>query len=340
MEGILVVKIYFTSTDNNRSAHSENIRETTKYAVQSLESSKSKYLVTQTADNADIILYIEPPNHKFQHYAHDLLKQDPIRRYPNRCFVVEFTDGSAGFLPGVYVGISRSRADYTRFRSGCYLGLFNPLGTETTSAREREDVRSDLLMSFRGFPSSTVRRRIFDTTFDRDDVSIVETSNFGIWTQTEDSRRVFYSEMLRSKFVLCPRGNGLTTARLFETMERGRAPVILADDWWAPEGPAWSDFSVLVSESKVSNLVEILSSYESQSAEMGRLAREAWEKWFSPEVRVLRTLQSIEDIMLYRPANHDEGEYQRQWLGWEFAWRNGWTIPQKVARRARGKIPR
>lgn len=332
------MKVYCTSTHGNREPHSENIRDTMQYAVESIESSRSKYLVAQTVDSADIILYIEPPNHKFRHYAHDLLKQDPIRRYPNRCFVVEFTDGSAGFLPGVYVGIPRSRADYARLRSGCYLGLFNPLGTETTSAREREDIRPDLFMSFRGFPSSAVRRRIFDTTFDRKDVSIVETSTFGIWTQTEDSRRAFYNEMLRSKFVLCPRGNGLTTARLFETMERGRAPVILADDWWPPEGPAWSDFSVQVSESKVSSLVEILSGYESEAMEMGRLAREAWERWFSPEVRVLRTLQSIEDIMLYRPANHDEREYQRGWLGWEFAWRNGWTIPQKAARRVGSKI--
>lgn len=304
------MKVYFTSTDDNRSPHSENIRGTTKYAVQSLNSSVSTYQVTQTADSADIIIYIEPPNHKFRRYAYDLLKQDPIRRYPNRCFVVEFTDGSAGFLPGVYVGIPQSRADYTRFRSGCYLGLFNPLGTETTSVREREDVRPNLLMSFRGFPSSEVRRRLFNTAFDLDEVSIVETSTFGIWTQTEDSRRTFYQEMLRSKFVLCPRGNGLTTARLFETMERGRAPVILADDWWPPEGPAWSDFAVLVSESKVSDLVEILSNYEPRAAEMGQLAREAWEKWFSPEVRVLRMLQSIEDIMLYRPVSHDEGEYQ------------------------------
>ncbi len=322
------MKVYYTSTGGKNAQQVEEIKNHISYCEACVEASGSAYQVARSPHDADIIVFIEPPYHKFREYAHTLLGEELIQRYPNRCFVIEYTDKSDGFLPGIYVGIARGQADYNRFRSGCYVGTPHPMSTE--SARQRDNVRPDLLMSFRGFASSKVRGTILDAAYQRSDISIVENSNFGIWTQTNEARRTYFSEMLRSKFVLCPRGSGLTSVRLFETMESGRAPVILADDWWPPEGPAWSEFSLMVSESKAPDLATILSAYAADAAEMGRLARKAWEEWFSQEVRAVRMLEAIEDIIMYRPAGHDEAAYQRDWLSWTFAWRNEWTIPQKA----------
>jgi hypothetical protein len=168
------MKVYFTSTVAETYEHVEAVKFAIRLAEESIESSRSKYHLTHTADQADLIVYVEPYNHKFLSYARQLLKHDPIRQYPNKCFVIENTDGSAGFLPGIYVGIPLSRADYSRFRSGCYLGTINP--TSTRAAQERERTRQRLFMSFRGFRSSSVRRDIFRAHFDRKDISITETS--------------------------------------------------------------------------------------------------------------------------------------------------------------------
>ena len=93
-----------------------------------------------------------------------------------------------------------------------------------------------------------------------------------------------YGEIISSsKFVLCPRGYACSTWRLFETMKAGRVPVIISDQWVAPEGPAWDNFSLRVMENQVSRIPEILEQYESQAELMGHCARAAWEEWFSKE---------------------------------------------------------
>ena len=50
--------------------------------------------------------------------------------------------------------------------------------------------------------------------------------------------------------MICPRGWGSSSIRLFEVMEMGRVPVIISDAW-VNEAPKWADFSVRVSEADV-----------------------------------------------------------------------------------------
>jgi hypothetical protein len=118
----------------------------------------------------------------------------------------------------------------------------------------------------------------------------------------------------------------------------GRVPVILSDDWVAPDGPTWLDFSIIVSESKIHELPEIIERYEAQAFTMGKLAREAWEKWFSPDIIYIRMLNYIESIYLERDSNHDERKYQEEWLSWKFQWERGCTPLQRATRVLRRQI--
>jgi len=121
-------------------------------------------------------------------------------------------------------------------------------------------------------------------------------------------------------------------------MKMGRVPVILSDDWVAPDGPTWLDFSIRVSESRIHELPEIIERYEAQAFTMGKLAREAWEKWFSPDVIYIRMLNYIESIYLERDSNHDERKYQEEWLSGKFHWERGWTPLQRATRLLRRQI--
>lgn len=103
--------------------------------------------------------------------------------------------------------------------------------------------------------------------------------------------RDFADTMINSRFTLCPRGAGTSTFRLFETMKAGRVPVILSDDWVAPEGPAWSSFSLTVPERHVTRLPEILEAHEHMAHTMGRTAREQWELWFSESASFHRIVE-------------------------------------------------
>ncbi|SDW04535.1 Exostosin family protein [Thiocapsa roseopersicina] len=96
--------------------------------------------------------------------------------------------------------------------------------------------------------------------------------------------------------MLCPRGFGSSSFRLFEAMKTGRAPVILADDWIPPVGPEWDRFAIIVPESDVTSLPQLLEAREAESVNMGELARDAWETWFGKSVVFQSTVDWILDL--------------------------------------------
>jgi hypothetical protein len=102
--------------------------------------------------------------------------------------------------------------------------------------------------------------------------------------------------ILDSQFVLCPAGCGPSSYRLFESMEMGRVPVILSDDWVPPPGPRWDEFSVRVPERFVGEISSILSMFSDRHEVMGRQARLAWEQWFAKPVCFHRLIELCADI--------------------------------------------
>ncbi len=141
--------------------------------------------------------------------------------------------------------------------------------------------------------------------------------------------------MRNSKFVLCPRGRATVSIRLFETMELGRVPVILSDEWVPPDGPDWPGCSLRVPERRVGGLPALLRSCEPNAEEMGRQARAAWEQWFSPQMRVARTVSYAEDLLRGRGENDSEEHYQKQWLSAGFAWKTAALRLEEVVQQGR-----
>ena len=48
--------------------------------------------------------------------------------------------------------------------------------------------------------------------------------------KTMNGRRHFLQEIRNHKFVLCPRGNGIDTHRLWETLYMGSIPIVIKED--------------------------------------------------------------------------------------------------------------
>ena len=112
---------------------------------------------------------------------------------------------------------------------------------------------------------------------------------------TADDRRAFarqYADATNlSRFVLCPRGVGVSSRRLFETMGMGRAPVVLADDWVPPDGPVWERSCVFIREADCARLPDLLAEREDEALALGREARRQWEEWYAPDVLFHRTVE-------------------------------------------------
>jgi hypothetical protein len=103
-----------------------------------------------------------------------------------------------------------------------------------------------------------------------------------------------------SKFILCPRGLGVSSVRLFDTMRMARVPVILSDDWVEPIGPCWKQFSIRVPEKDFARVPKLLEAREGQALRMGLLARGQWEEWFSEQVCFHRVIEGCLQIKQMR----------------------------------------
>jgi hypothetical protein len=207
-----------------------------------------------------------------------------VRRFPERCTVCTDGDIFVPLLPGVYCS-PRMGYSTRKGRVQCYSYIArhdkhgNPFVAPLDPNRKR-----DLLFSFQGGSTSFVRKRLFRIDFGRPDVLVEDTSFHLNWVETADTERQqrrYVETIARSHFVLCPKGIGTGSFRLFEVMRMGAAPVVISDPWVLPEGPDWDSFLIRVREKDIRNLPSILEPYRAESALRGERAKQAWDRWFS-----------------------------------------------------------
>ena len=159
------------------------------------------------------------------------------------------------------------------------------------------------------------------------------------WFNHEADEKEHYVDVLLSgKFSLCPAGWAPVTFRIYESMALGICPVILADDYVPPLGPDWPSFSIQIPEKYFSRIESILAQQEGHAAEMGRRAREAWDRYFSPNAIFGFYAKALLECVHSGGERSREGEFRR-WRSWKMYWSNRWTLPQrlgiKLARTAR-----
>jgi hypothetical protein len=295
----------------------------------------AEFVLAPAPDAADAIVFLESNGYKDWRFVGRLEADPRLRRHPGRCFTLNYADTPVTFLPGVYANLPRwrQRPDWTR-AGGYYVGNPNPLAAEF----EHAAWAPRFLFSFRGAASHPVRSGLFART--------AEWGRFGPVTKmdrwfnhTPDEQRAYLEEIAFSRFVLCPRGIGGASHRLFEVMRLGRTPVIVADDWAPPEGPEWSRFSVVVAEGNLDSIPERLGALADRSEAMGLRARRAWEEWFAPEVALVRQLQALRDLAQVRSHAGGIG-LSRRWRRHRFRHEHGWTLVQRLMRRLRAARPR
>ena len=105
-----------------------------------------------------------------------------------------------------------------------------------------------------------------------------------------DHRTDYVKNLTGSDYVLCARGYGNYSLRLYECLCVGRIPIIVNTDVVLPfeELIDWKSVGVWVEEREISRLGEIVTEFHRRQtaesfAELQRRAREIWEEFISPE---------------------------------------------------------
>jgi hypothetical protein len=145
---------------------------------------------------------------------------------------------------------------------------------------------------------------IFIANYARKDLVVQDTSHFNAFTHSNDGKegdqRRYLEICRRSKFLLCPRGVGASSIRLFEALRLGIAPIIVSDAWLPCKGPDWKRCAIVVKERDVGRLEEIVSEYESRWREMGVAAREIHDEFFAETAYFNFLISSIDAIVARR----------------------------------------
>ncbi len=295
------------------------------------------YRLVDHPGDAEIIVALESNSFRTHRDVAAMCREPLLRDFPEQVFTVNYEDYPPGFLPGLYAALPSSRFDPTRHHAWCYLFTDDASAQLTRPLPEVADAA--LLFSFRGAESSSLRTRFFQLTLPAGCRGRITKINRW-FDHNAQEKSDYFDEIADSKFVLCPYGQGITSRRLFEVMEMGRCPVIFGDDWVPPSEIAWGRCSIRLTDADAERLPEILAARESDAPELGRHARAAWERYFSPERKFEASLDAMVRLRDARPPGYRERDQQQLWRSRAFYRRNGWTLEQRLARKARGLYER
>ena len=250
----------------------------------------SRHALAADPAQSDAILFIENSHYDEDAFFSCLRRHPWVRKYRERCFMYNEHDRPWCVLPGLYCSMPSRWFDPSRQAATRYLRLLNPVDTDLSD-------QPDILFSFVGSAHIPLRARLLKL---RDSRAVMEdTSSFkAFYAQGYTASHQRYAETLRrSKFILCPRGAGASSIRLFETLRAGRVPVIIADEWVAPQGPDWARCSVRVREDRLDDLPELCAQLEPEWPQMASAARRVWATWFADEVLFDRMGDALGELL-------------------------------------------
>jgi hypothetical protein len=249
------------------------------------------FTIVKVPQEADIVLYLES--------GYLGLVELPcligrIKAAPSALhFMFSESDWPFPILPGAYPSLSNA---VSWAHSWSYLSA---LERERSNEGEASGhVEPDLLFSFLGrVTTHKIRRKAL--MLDTPNTPCLDVEDGPKRFSHFDYSRTYVDVIKRSRFVLCPRGIGTSSVRVFEAMSFGRAPVVISDRWQPPPGIPWSEFSVWVPERHLAAIPEILNSLEKKSFSMGQKALEVYYDYFGPKVFFDRLLT----VLLSKYAN-------------------------------------
>ena len=278
---------------------------------QLIEGSSLQVEIAVSPHDADIILFLEPCKLKNRHYIKTISENIVFNQYANKSYVYSIDDFSISFLPGVYVNLEKRHhaQDHT---SACgYLFHANEMVESIYKSHGENTPKHQAC--FRGSINVPVRQRLIDASFNfkNPDYQITAIDDSKWFNHNRNDKIDYLVEMTNSKYVICPRGLGTTSYRLYETMQLGRVPIIISDQWVPPYNLDWDSFSIRIAEHQVEQIPDILKKMESTWKEMAVTARKTWKSCINPIYQIDFLLKEL--FSLAQASRPNAAEYIRRW---------------------------
>jgi len=173
-----------------------------------------QHQLCSSASEADAIVFVENTHYK-DYFFRSLLDHPLVSRYPEKVFMYNEADKPWCVLPGLYCSMHSRFFQDNRQVAFPYLKPPNPFISDVRNW----DVEKKWLFSFVGSTSHRCRKQVLALA--DDSKGIKDTSDFNVWDSSLPERQMqgmdFAQTMAESRYMLCPRGIGTSSYRLFET---------------------------------------------------------------------------------------------------------------------------
>lgn len=279
--------------------------KTDNFAVEWLKESalEDPFKVHEVVDKveaADIVLFAEhhPP---LDPYFFKVLKNPLFKKYKDKVVLYTDTDTPVIILPTITPSVEKKFFNPYLSQSAHYIARH--CENETVKFSKASNTRKYLFSFIGASRTNPIRSEILQLNYP--DCFLKDTSDKNLWELTLEEKTKFESDYvevsMESYFVLCPRGIGVNSYRLYETMQMGLCPVIISDEWVPSKGPVWEDFSIIIKEKDIPKIPEILLKRKGEAINMGLKARENWEQWFSQKVSFHHLVCFAEKLLSEKP---------------------------------------
>jgi len=173
-----------------------------------------------------------------------------------------------------------AQGGYGKYKNNCYEIPLNCLGEIS------ENNEKNIFASFVGRKTHQIRNRLFDMYMNNENFFISETINYN------DYKNI----MKKSIFSLCPRGYGLTSFRICESLQSESIPVYIYDEEFLPFKKEFdfNEIGIKLHISELHSLNEILLSKTKDDIENYiKFGKEIYKKYFTYE----GSFQTIKKIL-------------------------------------------
>lgn len=140
--------------------------------------------------------------------------------------------------------------------------------------------KRDLLCSFVGSNTHPIRESLYKNLKNKPMTSI-RLHEWSLSVHRSHYESYIY-DALRSKFLLCPRGYGLNSFRLYESFQLGCVPVVITDQKFLPwtDELDWNSFAIITADTKY--LYDILISINNETYErMILTGKKIYDEYFT-----------------------------------------------------------
>ncbi len=217
-------------------------------------------------------------------YAKDLKKMLALKKFvfqlpTNKKYwtITQYADGVMGY--GGYFPLNNWRIFGA---GGCGTDAI-PLTCDKHHYRgERKTIRCSFIGSFNTHPI----RYVMSDLLKKEKGFYIEEVNTR-QQDYSDSYKKFLGITEKSNFVLCPRGYGKTSFRLYEAMQLGCVPIYISDSHWLPfkQYLDWNSFSMIVTPDRIKEIPEMVDGIISSGryTEMRKSAVNVYNEYFTYE---------------------------------------------------------